>query len=116
VDLNRDGLKATGDGLSLCSGGAGAADDGLRGGRKEAGVFSVEIIGGEEILPILWSSGRFHHGEMEIKSFARKASKRRRGIEKDSRFEFLSKKDLTSNVNSNPRRNEKMLIISHCDV
>jgi hypothetical protein len=42
----------------------GAADDGLRGGRKEAGVFSIEINGG---WPTWWSSRRFRHGEMKMK-------------------------------------------------
>jgi hypothetical protein len=37
--------------LNVCSDGEGAADDGLRGGRKEASVFSIEINGGEEIWP-----------------------------------------------------------------
>jgi hypothetical protein len=59
-----------------CSDGAGAADNGLRWGWKEADVFSVEIDGGEEIWPTWWSSGHFCHGEMKITLFARKSSKR----------------------------------------
>ena len=62
--------------LNVCSDGEGAADDGLRGGRKEASVFSIEINGGEEIWPTWWSSGHFCHGEMKITLFARKSSKR----------------------------------------
>jgi hypothetical protein len=78
VDSNGDDCE--GDGwwpeLDGCSDGAGAADDGLRWGWKEADVFSVEIDGGEEIWPTWWSSGHFCHGEMKITLFARKSSKR----------------------------------------
>jgi hypothetical protein len=70
--------------------GEDAADYGLRGGRKEAGVFSVEINGGEEIWPTWWSSRRFCHGEMKMKWFACKSREERGKIEKDQQFEFLS--------------------------
>jgi hypothetical protein len=61
----------------------GAADDGLRGGQKEAGIFSVKINGGEEIWPTWWSSRRFRHGEMKMKWFARK-SREEKGERKTS--------------------------------
>lgn len=79
VDSNGDDCE--GDGwwpeLDGCSDGAGAADDGLRWGWKEADVFSVEIDGGEEIWPTWWSSGHFCHGEMKITLFARKEGRER---------------------------------------
>ena len=63
--------------------GEDAADYGLRGGQKEAGVFSVEINGGEEIWPTWLSSRRFRHGEMKMKWFARKSREEKGEREKD---------------------------------
>ena len=57
----------TGDGNEFddCSDGSGAADDGLRGGWEDVGVFGVEFGGWEQIWLTWWSPGRFRHDENE---------------------------------------------------